>query len=147
MDKARMIGGFIAAVLVALVAASIAHTHFTIQGLRAVGAEVPPAMALDTVGGDLVGLAPSFGAVIAIALLLGFLVAGLARRFIKLPRAVAFALAGGAALGTALWLMRLSYEITPLGSARSWAGFLTLCAAGALGGLVFASVSRTRTAR
>lgn len=146
MDKARAVGGFIAAVLVTLAAASFAHTHYTIQGLIAVGAEVPPGVAMDTVRGDFVGLAPSFGVVIAIALLLGFVVAGLARRFVKLPRAVAFALAGAAALATALWLMRLSYEITPISSARSWTGFLTLCAAGALGGLVFASVSRMRKA-
>lgn len=147
MDKGRMVGGFIAAVFVTVVAASFAHTHFTIQALRDVGAEVSQAAALETVRGDFLGLAPALAAVIAIAFLIGFLVAGLARRAIKLPRPIAFAIAGAAAFGTALWLMRLSYAITPLGSARSWAGFLTLCAAGALGGLVFASVSRTRTAR
>lgn len=146
MDKARIVGGFIAAVLVTVTAASFAHTHFTIQALRAVGAEVPPSVAMETVGNDFVGLAPSFGMVIAIALLLGFIIAGIARRFVRLPRPVAFALAGGAALATALSLMRLSYEITPIASARSWAGFLTLAAAGALGGLVFASVSRRRAA-
>ena len=147
MDKGRIVGGFVAAVLVTFATASFAHTHLIIQGLREVGAEVPPSVELATAGGDLVGLAPSFGIVIAIALLLGFLVAGIARRFVRLPRPIAFALAGGAALATALWLMHLSYEITPIASARSWAGFLTLCAAGALGGLVFASVSRTRAAR
>lgn len=146
MDKARMISGFIAAVLVTVTVATFAHTHFTIQALRAVGAEVPPSVAMDTVRGDFVGLAPSFGVVIAIALLLGFIIAGVARRFVRLPRPIAFALAGGAALATALWLMRLSYEITPIASARTWAGFLTLAAAGALGGLVFASVSRRRAA-
>ena len=146
MDKGRIVGGFIAAVLVTFATASFAHTHFVIQGLRAVGAEVPPSVALATAGGDLAGLAPSFGVVVAIALLLGFLVAGIARRFIKLPRPIAFALAGGAALATALWLMHRSYEITPIASARTWPGFLALCAAGALGGLVFASVSRRRAA-
>lgn len=146
MDKARMVGGFIAAVLVTLAVASFAHTHFTIEALRAVGAEVPPSIAMATVRGDFIGLAPALGAVIAIALLLGFIVAGIARRFISLPRPLAFALAGAAAFATALWLMRLSYEITPIASARTWAGFLTLAAAGALGGLVFASVSRRRTA-
>ena len=146
MDKARMVGGFIAAVLVTLAVASFAHTHFTIEALRAVGAEVPPSIAMATVRGDFIGLAPALGAVIAIALLLGFIVAGIARRFIRLPRPLAFALAGAAAFATALWLMRLSYEITPIASARTWAGFLTLAAAGALGGLVFASVSRRRTA-
>lgn len=146
MDKTRIVGGFIAAVLVTVAVASFVHTHFTIQALRAVGAEVPPSVAMETVGGDIVGLAPSFGVVIAIALLLGFIIAGIARRFVRLPRPIAFALAGGAALATALWLMRLSYEITPIASARTWAGFLTLAAAGALGGLVFASVSRRRAA-
>ena len=146
MDKARLVGGFIAAMLVTVTVASFAHTHFTIQALRAVGAEVPPSVALETVSGDFIGLAPSFGVVIAIALLLGFIIAGIARRFVRLPRPIAFALAGGAALATALWLMRLSYEITPIASARTWTGFLTLAAAGALGGLVFASVSRRRAA-
>ena len=102
MDKGRLVGGFIAAVLVTVTVASFAHTHFTIQALRAVGAEVPPSVAMETVGGDIVGLAPSFGAVIAIALLLGFVIAGLVRRFVRLPRPIAFALAGGAALATAL---------------------------------------------
>ena len=146
MDKGRLVGGFVAAVLVTVAVASFAHTHFTLQALRAVGAEVPPAVAMETVGGDFIGLAPSFGVVIAVALLLGFVIAGVARRFVRLPRPIAFALAGGAALATALWLMHLSYEITPIASARTWTGFLTLAAAGALGGLVFASVSRRRTA-
>jgi hypothetical protein len=146
MNTGRILGGFIAAVVVTVAAASFAHTHFIIQGLRAVGTEVPPSVAMETVRGDFVGLAPSFGVVIAIALLLGFIIAGVARRFIKLPRPVAFALAGGAALATALWLMHLSYEITPIASARTWPGFLTLAAAGALGGLVFASVSRRPSA-
>ena len=146
MNKGRTIGGFLAAVLMTLAIASFARTHFIIQGLRAVGAEVSPSAAMATVRGDFVGLAPALGAVIMVALLLGFLVAGLARRWVTLPRPVAFALAGGAALGAALGLMRLAYEMTPLASARSWEGFLALCAAGALGGLVFAYASRPRIA-
>lgn len=146
MDKGRLVGGFIAAVLVTVVVACFAHTHFILQGLRAVGADIPSGVALRTAGTDLLGLAPAFGLVIAMALLVGFLVAGFLRRFIKLSRPIAFALAGGAALATALWLMKLSYAITPIASARTWAGFLALSAAGALGGLVFASVSRSRAA-
>jgi len=146
MDKGRLVGGFIAAVLVTVVVACFAHTHFVLQGLRAVGAEIPPGVALRTAWTDLLGLAPAFSVVIGLALLIGFVVAGFLRRFIKLPRPIAFAIAGGAALATALALMKLSYAITPIASARTWAGFLALCAAGALGGLVFASVSRSRAA-
>lgn len=146
MNSGRMIAGFIAATLVTLVLASVVHTHFTLQGLESLGVEVPPSLAWQTMKGDFIGLGPALGAVIALALLLGFIIAGLARRFIALPRPIAFAIAGGAAFATALWLMHLSYEITPIGSARSWTGFLSLAAAGALGGLVFASVSRRRPA-
>lgn len=143
MDRGRIIAGYIAAVLVAFTAASFVHTHFVVAGLRGVGAEIPTRVALATARGDFTGLVPSLGPVIALALLLGFLIAGLANRFVKLPRPIAFAMAGGAAIAAALWLMGLAYDgITPLASARTWAGFLWLCAAGALGGLVFATVSR-----
>lgn len=146
MGKARIIGGYVVAVLATLVVASLVHTHFTLQGLRALGAVISPADAWATAQGDLAGLGPAFGAVIALALLIGFLVAGLARRYVKWPRPVAYGLGGGAALLTALWLMHWSFEITPIGSARSWAGFLSLGVAGALGGVLFALLSRPRTA-
>jgi peptidoglycan/LPS O-acetylase OafA/YrhL len=142
MAMARLIAAYLAAVLATMVVASFVHTRFVVEGLRGIGADIPPHVALETARGDFVGLAPSLGPVIAIALLLGFVIAGIARRFIRLPRPAAFALAGAAALATALWLMKLSYEITPIASARSWAGFLSLCAAGALGGLVFALLLR-----
>jgi hypothetical protein len=143
MAVARMIAGFVAAVLTALIAASIVHTGFVVSAL---GVEVPAPVAVRTWAGDLAGLAPQFGAVIGIALLLGFLVAAAARRWVPLPPALAYAFAGGAAMATALWLMKRSYDITPIASARSTAGFLALCLAGALGGIVFAAAARRRRA-
>ncbi|MDO9488975.1 MAG: hypothetical protein Q7J32_11420, partial [Sphingomonadaceae bacterium] len=71
---------------------------------------------------------------------------GLVRRVVAWPRPIAYGLGGGAALLTALWLMHWSFEITPIGSARSWAGFLSLGLAGALGGGLFALITRRRTA-
>lgn len=146
MSKGRIIGGFVAALGVTLVVASLVHTHFTLAGLRALGAVISPGDAWTTAQGDLVGLGPAFGAVIALALLIGFLVAGLVRRVLPWPRPIAYGLGGGAALLTALWLMHLSFEITPIGSARSWAGFLSLGLTGALGGVIFALIARPRAA-
>ncbi len=146
MKYGRLIGGYVAAVLVTLIVASFLHSHFTLQGLRAVGAVVSPADAWATAKADLTGLAPAFGAVIALALLLGFLIAGLVRRYVKWPRALAYGLGGGAAMLTALWLMHYNFQITPIGTARSWAGFLSLGLAGAIGGLVFTWITRNRTA-
>jgi hypothetical protein len=146
MGKGRIFGGFVAAVLATLVIASLVHTHFTLQGLRALGVAVSPGDAWAMARGDFSGLGPAFGAVIALALLIGFVVAALVRRALPWPRPVAYGLGGGAALLAALWLMHWSFEITPIGSARSWAGFLSLGLAGAIGGVLFALISRPRAA-
>jgi len=144
MAAARLVPAFVAAVLAALVAASLVHTGFVLGGLAALGIDISANVAARTWLGDLAGLAPQFGAVIAIALLLGFVVAAVACRWLPLPPALAYAIAGGAAMATALWLMKRSYAITPIASARSVAGFLALCLAGALGGMMFAMVARRR---
>ncbi len=142
MNYKRLIGGFVAAVLITIIVASFVHSHFTIQGLRAVGAEIGPSDAARLAWGDLIGLAPTLGAVIAIALLIGFIVAAIVLRFVKLPRWVGYAVAGGAAMLTALWLMHLNFDITPIGSARTTAGLTALALAGALGGLLFTWFTR-----
>ena len=138
----RYIVAFIIAALVAFVAASLIHTQVILAGLSELGADVPLSLRMSTSLADLLGLAPAFGAVVAIALLLGLLIAGFARRFIPLPRLAAFAIAGAAAMAATLWLMHLSYAITPIASARTTGGLLLLCLAGALGGMVFAIVSK-----
>ena len=133
---------FILSVLVTLCAASFLHTQIILSGLTDLGAEIPLGVRLSTSVTDLIGLAPAFGSVIAIALLLGLLVAGVARRFIPLPRPAAFGIAGGAAMATTLWLMQLSYDITPIASTRTPMGLLLVCMAGILGGVIFASGTR-----
>ncbi|MFC3712595.1 hypothetical protein ACFOMD_08440 [Sphingoaurantiacus capsulatus] len=142
MNYKRLIGGFVAAVLATIIIASVIHSHFTIQGLRAVGAEIGPGDAWKLAWGDLIGLAPTLGAVIAIALLVGFLVAAIVLRFVKLPRWVGYAVAGKAAMITALWLMYLNFDITPIGSARTTEGLIALGLAGAIGGLLFTWFTR-----
>ena len=75
---------------------------------------------------------------IGLALMLGFTLAGWLRG--RLPRLapLAWPLAGFAAVATTLALMQASMQITPLAGARGMDGFLLFCAAGALGGMVFA---------
>lgn len=138
----RRIAAFVVAALVAFVAASLIHTQIILAGLSDLGADIPLSLRISTSLADLLGLAPSFGVVVAIALLLGLLVAGLARRYVPLPRPLAFAIAGAGAMATALWLMHLGFDITPIASARTTGGLLMLCLAGALGGVVFAIGSK-----
>ena len=141
----RYIIAFIIAALVTFVAASLIHTQVILAGLGELGADVPLSLRMSTSLADLLGLAPAFGAVVMIALLGGLLVAGFARRFIPLPRPIAFAVAGAAAMATTLWLMHLSFAITPIASARTTGGLLLLCLAGAFGGVIFAFGTKPST--
>jgi hypothetical protein len=127
----------LAAAAAALLVASIAHSLFVQQALRAVGARIPPGTALATMGRDLAGLAPALGAVILLALLIGFLAAGLILRWMPRLAAIVWPLAGWAAVATALWLMQLAYGFTPLAGARTTAGFIAISLGGAVGGWLF----------
>lgn len=142
MTVIRIILGYAAAAIVALVLASAFHTHMVIAALGEVGAAVPFDKRLAMTINDLVGLAPQFGMVIGIGLAVGFLIAAGLRRILKPLAPIAYPLAGAAAVGVALTLMSLAYDgITPIAGARTTAGFALQCLAGAIGGLVFAIIA------
>lgn len=138
---------FAVAVLMSFVLASAAHSHFVMRRLEAVGASIPVPLGLKTMTGDLLGLAPSLLPVMAVALLLGFLVAWLAKRGLPGLAPLAYPLAGFAAMALMLVLMReVMFKITPIAGARGPEGFLTFCAIGALGGFVFSRLAAPRRA-
>ncbi len=134
----RRFGALLAATLATLVLASLAHSHFVQRELLALGVEIPWSARIGAMLRDLFGLAPAFGGVILISLLLGFLVAGLLRRRWTVPATLAYPLAGWAALALALFAMQLQFTFSPIAGARTFAGFLAISFAGAIGGLVFA---------
>ncbi|MFN7177536.1 MAG: hypothetical protein ACK4MX_11690 [Thermaurantiacus sp.] len=133
----RRVLALVAAAIAALLVASLAHSLFVQQALREVGARIPPGTAVSTMVRDLLGLAPALGAVILIALTLGFLIAAVILRLVPQLSEIAWPLAGWAALATALWLMQLAYGFSPLAGARTAAGFIAISLGGAVGGWVF----------
>ncbi|MEL7188621.1 MAG: hypothetical protein AAGK17_03635 [Pseudomonadota bacterium] len=82
--------------------------------------------------------------VILIALLLGFLIATLLKRLLPSLSAIAFPIAGAAALGTVLGLMYMQFQTVPISGARSAMGFLTQVIAGGIGGWIFAKLSSAK---
>jgi len=134
----RRLGALLAATLATLVSASLAHSHFVQRELLALGIEIPWTARIGAVLRDLFGLAPAFGGIIFLALLIGFSIAGLLRRRWSVPATIAYPLAGWAALATALFVMKLIFTFSPLAGARTPFGFLAMSFAGAIGGLVFA---------
>lgn len=145
MAIVRIILGYVLAVVIATALGSAFHTQMVIMGLTGAGASIPLDMRLAMTANDLVGLAPQFGVVVAIALAIGFLVAAVLKRVLKPLAPVAFPLAGAAAIAVALAVMHIAFDgITPIAGARTSVGFALECLAGAAGGLVFSMIAVDR---
>lgn len=142
----KLVLAFVAAVIVTTILGAFFHTQFVIGRLTDMGITVPFADRLSTTLHDIAGMAPLFGLVIAGGFFIAFLAAALVFRFAGVQRNLVYAIAGAVALGVALSVMAMAFNITPIAGARSWAGFIAQMAAGALGGYVFALISRVRTA-
>ena len=144
MNRLKMVLAFVAAVVLTFVAASSFHTHFVMQQLVRAGADVPMADGARTMFGDMVGLAPAFGTIVAITLLLGFLIAALVKRWLPSLAGIAYPVAGGAAMAAMLAIMRAVFGMTPIAGARGWDGWIAICLAGVLGGWLFARLTRPK---
>lgn len=134
----RLCTHFLVAVIFAFVLASLLHSQFVMAELTSVGVEISLNDRLSMSLDDLIGLLPTYGIVVAISFLLGFIVAGLLLKKVSLSPYVMYALAGGFGLTIALLAMHPILEITLLAGARSTFGFICQSLAGAIGGGVFA---------
>jgi len=83
-------------------------------------------------------------AIIAIALLAGFLIATILKRFLPNLARVAYPIAGAAAIAVTLGAMYMVFQTIPISGARSTMGFLGQVLAGAIGGWVFARIAVQR---
>ena len=141
MGNIRMIGAYLASVVVAFVLASIFYTQQVLAKQAAIGAVYSREQQIATYTDNLIGLAPAYGVVLALALLIGFIVAAGVKRVLKPLAPIAYPTAGAAAVFTALWMIE---NVGPLsgvgaiGGARDAFGIALQCAAGFAGGVVFA---------
>lgn len=143
MRPVRTLLAFVAAVVVAFVAAAWFYTQQVIAKQAAIGAEYTHAQKMLAVHENLLGLAPAYGPIVAIALAVGFLVAWGVKKVVRPLAPVAYPVAGFAAIVTTIWLIEnvvLGGGVGVIGGARDAGGMALQGAAGALGGLVFALV-------
>ncbi len=140
MRLLKLLLAWLAAAALAAGVGSVIQTQFNLAAIAAVGAPVPLKIRLQTTLQDLAGFAPTYAAVVAAGFLVAFLVAGwLARRWPQ-RRSSLYTLAGAVAIAISILLMNAVLPITGIGATRSLAGLLSLSAAGALGGRLFAAL-------
>ncbi|MGB0478237.1 MAG: hypothetical protein ACPGJJ_02700 [Parvibaculales bacterium] len=138
--------GFITAFIVLNVIGATVQTQFNLGHLLALGIDVPFSTRISTTLHDIVSLQPLFGVIFGIGFLIAMIVGHFIAKLVKILPDMAFALAGFAAMAVTLLSMKAVFQITAIGAAREWEGFLSLCVVGALAGYAF-SVAKTRFAR
>ncbi len=133
----RIIPAFVLSVAVTAMLSSVAQTQFNMLALAGMGVMVPAGLWLQVVFRDLVGFAPIYAVVVAVAFLLAFTVAGLMARWLPGQRLLLFMLAGAAGILTAILLINGLAPMTPVAMSRYVTGIAILTGAGAVGGWVY----------
>ncbi len=139
MKIARTAIAYLLALAVTYVFSVLFNTQQIIAKMEAVGAVYSASQKIDTFLANLTGLA-LLGAMIAIALLVGFGVAYLVKRVLKPLAPVAYPVAGAAAMLVLLILIeqQLGGGAGVIGGARTATGQALQALAGFLGGTAFA---------
>ena len=147
MGALRKTFGWIIALLIgalgAYVVAVIANAQFVI-GAHGVPVSFGDRLNMTAFDVSNMGL---YYVIIVVALLLGFGIAALVKRFLPSLSGVAYPVAGAAALAMVLGLMYLQFQTIPISGARSTLGFASQVIAGGIGGWIFAGLwGRTKPA-
>ncbi|MFN0023896.1 MAG: hypothetical protein ACKVS5_08350 [Parvularculaceae bacterium] len=144
MAVIKIIIGYLIAVAVTTSVGSALQSHLVARELIHAGGAVPVDVQLSMMHSDLLSFGPQFGAIVAIALAVGFIAAAVLKRILKPLAPIAYPLAGALAIAAALVVLPIILKldgITPLAGSRGALGFAFQALAGAAGGLAFALVA------
>jgi hypothetical protein len=142
----RALAAFVAAVFVAYGLAAVAQTQHVMSRLTDMGMTVTGRDRLAATVHDLVGMAPLYLPMIAIAFAIAFGVAAGIIRLAPRWRSLGYPLAGGTAVLAIHVILNLSFDITPIAAARTTYGLTAQALAGAIGGWAFVVLRRPRAA-
>lgn len=128
------------AVIVTAGLGSVIQTQFNLARIAALEGPVAMSLRLQLTLHDLGSFAPNYMIIIALALLIALVAAGLLARQLPRFRVWLFPLAGFVAVAVALGLMSAMLPVTVIGAARSSLGFIALCLPGAIGGWFYVQI-------
>jgi len=137
----RLLPMFLVSWLFTFTLASLFHSQYVVNQLVDVGVVVSLSDRINLTLDDWLGLLPTYGAIIAIALAIAFFaVVLLAKTFKKYSMAL-FVASGITAFAVVLVAIESIMNIHIIAGARGWGFYLQLLA-GALGGLLFALLTK-----
>jgi len=137
------IKSFLPAWLATFILASNLHTFQVLNALSKIGVAISLSEWLSTAWKDVVGLLPTYGIIIAVALLLAFGVVTIIRKYaikhdITKPRVITLtSVAGASSIAVALLAMQPILNVTLIAGARGYDGFLFQCFSGLIGGFIY----------
>ena len=137
----RLLPIFLVSWLLTFTLASLFHSQYVVNQLVDVGVVVSLSDRINLMLDDWLGLLPTYGAIIAIALAIAFFaVVLLVKKFKKYSMAL-FVASGITAFAVVLVAIESIMNIHIIAGARGWGFYLQLLA-GALGGLLFALLTK-----
>jgi len=147
MRFARPVGSFFVVLIVLTVLGSAASTHFVLQGLTDLGVDIPLSDRVSMTLQDIVGIAPLYGAIFGLGLIVAFTMAIFVTRLAPSLRWLVYLVAGGTAIGAALTILVITFDgIMPISGARTTGGFIAQVVVGALAGYLFARLTPPKAA-
>jgi len=143
----QVVIAYVAAVVVTYVLASIFQSLAVLVAMNQAGAGFTAGVWLKTILHDLYGFTFLGYASYGLGVLIGFAIAmptaALIHKFSGLPRGFLYPLAGATAIATEMYIIKASfYDTTIFPGTRGMSGFVLQLLAGALGGLIFAKLSK-----
>lgn len=142
----RAVKAFLPTVLVAYVLASVVATQIVLSQVASMGVAVSLADRGAATVHDLLGLATSYLPLVAVALVLALPAAAGLLRLVPTQRALLYPLAGFVALVSLHLIMKAVLGVSGIAATRTLPGLLSQGFAGAIGGLCFHALTRSRVA-
>ena len=149
MSYFRSVWAYLLALAALIILGTASAAQYALAMIASLRVEIPVGVWIETTLHDVVGMAPLYGVIFGLGLLLGMMGGALASRFLPFSRVVIFGVAGFAAI-LATYLAMESFfamsgaDITPIGATRFWHGLLVQCLMGGIAGMIYARASRQK---
>jgi hypothetical protein len=135
--RRRLIVGFVGAVAATYLLGAVLSTAFIMSSLTGMGVALDIGERISWLLHDLVGMAPAYGIVIALAFGIALPIAERVARIVPNWRNIGLVAAGALAVIATHLIMRMALELTGLPATRTALGLMAQGLAGAVGGYAF----------